>query len=82
MASSQLYQQFGTDPAKASDKRIVKIFRRQVLRELKKIKLAWPGLNYGTAPGDSPLTWANSFIWLSKFSICFLNCSAVKSGSE
>ena len=47
----QLYQQFGTDPDKASDKRIVKIFRRQVLRELKKIKLAWPGLNYGTAPG-------------------------------
>ena len=25
----QLYQQFGTDPAKARDKRIVKIFRRQ-----------------------------------------------------
>ena len=47
----QLYQQFGTDPAKASDKRIVKIFRRQALRELKKIKLAWPSLNYGTAPG-------------------------------
>ena len=26
-------------------------FRRKVLRELKKIKLAWPGLNYATAPG-------------------------------
>ena len=47
----QLYQQFGTDPAKASDKRIVKIFRRQALRELKKIKVAWPELNYATAPG-------------------------------
>ena len=47
----QLYQQFGTDPAKASDKRIVKIFRRQALRELKKIKMAWPELNYATAPG-------------------------------
>ena len=47
----QLYQQFGTDPAKARDKRIVKIFRRQALRELKKIKLAWPDLNYATAPG-------------------------------
>ena len=47
----QLYQQFGTDPTKASDKRIVKIFRRQALRELKKIKLAWPGLNYAPAPG-------------------------------
>ena len=32
-------------------KRIVKIFRRQALRELKKIKLAWPDLNYSTAPG-------------------------------
>ena len=47
----QLYRQFGTDPDKASDKRIVKIFRRQALRELKKIKVAWPDLNYTTAPG-------------------------------
>ena len=47
----QLYQQFGVDPAKASDKRIVKIFRRQALRELKKIKTAWADLNYSTAPG-------------------------------
>ena len=47
----QLYRQFGPDPAKASDKRIVKIFRRQALRELKKIKTAWTGLNNATAPG-------------------------------
>ena len=47
----QLYRQFGTDPDKASDKRIVKIFRRQALRELKKIQVAWPDLNYTTAPG-------------------------------
>ena len=47
----QLYLQFGTDPAKASDKRIIKIFRRQALRELKKIKTAWADLNYATAPG-------------------------------
>ena len=46
-----LYRQFGADPAKASDKRIVKIFRRQALRELKKIKTAWADLNYSTAPG-------------------------------
>ena len=26
-------------------------FRRKVLRELKKIKIAWPDLNYATAPG-------------------------------
>ena len=47
----QLYHQFGTDPAKASDKRIIKIFRRQALRELKKIKTSWTELNYATAPG-------------------------------
>ena len=47
----QLYRQFGTDPAKASDKQTIKFFRRQALRELKKIKLAWPKLNYATAPG-------------------------------
>ena len=46
-----LYRQFGTDPAKASDKFIVRNFRQNVLRELKKIKLAWPELNYTTAPG-------------------------------
>ena len=47
----QVYQQFGLHPAKASDKRTVLDFRRKVLRELKKIKLAWPELNYTTAPG-------------------------------
>ena len=47
----QLYRQFGTDPAKASDKFIVRNFRQNVLRELKKIKLAWLELNYATAPG-------------------------------
>ena len=46
-----LYRQFGTDPAKASEKFIVRNFRQNVLRELKKIKLAWTGLNYSTAPG-------------------------------
>ena len=47
----QVYRQFGVDPARASDKRTVQNFRCEVLRELKKIKLAWPGLNYATAPG-------------------------------
>ena len=47
----QVYRQFGVDPARASDKRTVQNFRCEVLRELKKIKLAWPGLNYTTAPG-------------------------------
>ena len=47
----QLYRQFGTNPAKSSDKFIVRNFRQNVLRELKKIKLAWPELNYRTGKG-------------------------------
>ena len=36
-----LYSQFGAHPAKSSDKVTVQAFRRKVLRELKKIKIAW-----------------------------------------
>ena len=47
----QMYRQFGAHPAKAGDKFTVHAFRYKVLRELKKITLAWPELNYATAPG-------------------------------
>ena len=47
----QVYRQFGLHPDQTSDKQTVKNFRRKVLRELKKIKISWPGLNYTTAPG-------------------------------
>ena len=47
----QMYRQFGAHPDKASDKRTVDNFRTDCLRELKKIKLAWPDLNYTTPPG-------------------------------
>ena len=47
----QMYRQFGAHPDKASDKRTVDAFRTDCMRELKKIKLAWPELNYTTAPG-------------------------------
>ena len=47
----QLYGQFGAHPDKAKDKVTVQNFRRKVLRELKKIKTAWLGLNYTTAKG-------------------------------
>ena len=47
----QLYRQFGAKPAKAADKRTVDAFRTKCLRELKKIKLAWPDLNYALARG-------------------------------
>ncbi len=47
----QVYRQFGVDPEKASDNQTVQNFRYKVLRELKKIKLAWPELNYSAARG-------------------------------
>ena len=47
----QLYRQFGAHPAQAGDKNIVNNFRTKALRELKKIKIAWPELNYATAKG-------------------------------
>ena len=46
----QLYRQFGADPAKAS-KVAQQAFRRDCLRELKKIKNAWPDLHYHTVTG-------------------------------
>ena len=46
-----LYRQFGVDPAKANDRVTVDNFRKDCLRELKKIKLAWPELHYSTALG-------------------------------
>ena len=47
----QLYRQFGADPAKARNKLTVNDFRKDSLRELRKIKTAWPDLNYTTAKG-------------------------------
>ena len=41
----QVYRQFGAHPDNAHDKKTVQNFR------LKKIKMAWPDLNYTTAPG-------------------------------
>ena len=41
-----LYRQFGANPAKGGDKRTVDNFRTDCLRELTKIKTAWPGLKY------------------------------------
>ena len=47
----QLYRQFGLNPANATDKNIVQDFRTKSLRELKKLKDAWPGLDYATPAG-------------------------------
>ena len=46
-----LYRQFGAHPWKTDDWRAVGNFRTKVLREFKKIKTAWPDLNYTTARG-------------------------------
>ena len=46
-----LYRQFGVNPAQATDRLTVNDFRKECLRELKKIEEAWPELNYGLARG-------------------------------
>ena len=43
--------QFRGIPANAGDNRTVDYFRTDCLRELKKIKMAWPDLNYATTQG-------------------------------
>ena len=48
-----LYRQLGVDPSRASDNVTVQRFRKDCLRELKKIKLAWPDLNYNDGQGGA-----------------------------
>ena len=66
----------GAHPDKASDNQTVQHFRYKVLRELKKIKLAWSGLNYSTARGvlilhpstpgpQRPVTGLSGPVWTS-----------------
>ena len=47
----RLYIQFGSDPAKADDRHTVDDFRKDALRELRKLKAAWPALDYITPKG-------------------------------
>jgi hypothetical protein len=64
----QLYRQFGADPSLASEKTTVQNFRKDVLREIAKLKLCWPELDVtstsgalevrGCAPSISPKTLA------------------------
>ena len=46
----QLYRQFGANPAQ-TDRVTVDNFRKKVLRELRKLKTAWPDFDYGTPRG-------------------------------
>ena len=41
-----LYQQFGADPKRAGEAQTVDSFRRRCVRELRKIRTAWPDLVY------------------------------------
>ena len=58
----QMYRQFGAHPAKATDRVTVDNFRKDCSRELKKIKIAWAGLNYSTAKGVLILSPSKSSI--------------------
>jgi hypothetical protein len=51
LAWDRLYRQFGTDPDHAGEKTTVQNFRKDVLRELQKLKLCWPALDYRTPKG-------------------------------
>ena len=48
---TQLYRQFGANPARAGARRTVDSFRTKCLRELQKIQHAWPDLHYRTVKG-------------------------------
>ena len=65
----RLYRQFGVKPAQEGDNRTVQAFRTDCLRELKKIKLAWPDLNYATGHGVL-------ILWPSRPSVCARAASA------
>jgi hypothetical protein len=47
----RLYAQFGAHPERADDKRAVQNFRGDVLRELAKLRLCWPVLDFRTPTG-------------------------------
>ena len=47
----EIYRQFGVEPAQAGDTRTVDAFRTKCLRELKKIKIAWPELHCEAVKG-------------------------------
>jgi hypothetical protein len=47
----RLYIQFGADPENAKDKYVIRDFRKDVLRELRKLKLCWPALDVATPKG-------------------------------
>ena len=57
-----LYHQFGVDPSQSSNNVTVQNFRRKCIRELKKIKETWPGLQYRTVRGALVLSPSESAV--------------------
>ena len=51
LAWDQLYRQFGANPSQADDKNTVQNFRKDVLREIAKLKLCWPELDVTSTTG-------------------------------
>lgn len=51
LAWDQIYRQFGADPSLADDKTTVQNFRKDVLREIAKLKLCWPDLDVRSTTG-------------------------------
>ena len=47
----RLYRQFGATPDRAGDKYVIRDFRKDLLRELTKLKLCWPTLEVSTPKG-------------------------------
>lgn len=46
-----LYIQFGAEPSLVNDKDSVQNFRKDMIRELRKLKLCWPALDFATPQG-------------------------------
>ena len=57
-----LCRQFGVDPARAGEANTVYNFRKDCLRELQKIKRAWPDLHYQTVKGDDEREDGNLYV--------------------
>ena len=51
LAWERLYVQFAADPSKVNDQYAINNFRKDIIRELKKLKLSWRTLDYATPKG-------------------------------
>jgi hypothetical protein len=47
----RLYRQFGSDPSRADDRYVVRDFAKDAKREIRKLKLCWPDLQFSIPTG-------------------------------